>query len=248
MHGGCMVVFQLYPTRDSSGSTMMQQAVALLTSQRELLADENELANSLTHGAGLILSLVGAGYLLQHAAAGGPSWCLLACAIYSSSLIAVYAASTLSHAVSEPRLKRLFRIWDQGFIYLLIAGTYTPYGMVYLRTGAWSLLLITMWIIALAGFFSKVVWAHRIDGVSIVTCVAMGWLPGLAIWPLLHVMPTMGFVWLLLGGIAYTVGTLFLKWDHKAPFFHATWHLLVITGSACHYISILRYIVMQPGA
>jgi len=227
------------PSERLSLRDVVQQQVLLL------LDDSWELANTLTHGLGLLLSIVGGVFMLQLAVASNSGWLLFACSIYVSALIAVYGASTLSHAVADPHLKRLFRIWDQGVIYLLIAGTYTPFGLVYLRSGVWSLLLVVMWAVALWGFFSKIFWAHRLEQVSIVTCVILGWLPTLAIHPLAGLVEPGALWWMIGGGVSYTLGTLFLRYDHKAWVYHSIWHILVIGGSVCHYVAILQYVVLS---
>jgi hemolysin III len=208
-----------------------------------VLQDRIELANSLSHGFGLLLALIGAAVLLRVAAEQGSLAKLVACAAYSASLVAVYAASTLSHLVHEPRLRAWFRSLDQGCIFLLIVGTYTPFG-VSIPGWNWPLqLLVLMWIIALAGFVSKVFYFHRIETVSVFSCVLMGWMPCTTIPAFMGVFTT-GCLWLMLGGgLAYTIGTLFLVNDRRHWFFHAVWHLFVIAGSTLHYLAILWYAV-----
>ena len=132
---------------------------------------------------------------------------------------------------------------DQGCIYLLIAGTFTPLALEYLRGGWWWLLMAAMWGIALVGFSSKVLWAHRVEAVSTAAYVCMGWLPAVALKPMIAIVPA-GCLWMMLaGGLCYTVGTLFLTFDRKALFLHAVWHVFVIAGSAVHYFTILHYVL-----
>jgi hemolysin III len=207
---------------------------------------EDEIANSITHGIGLALSLVGAVALVMIAARTGDTRAIVGCLVYSASLVAVYAASTLSHLFWQPRLRRVFRMLDQGCIYLLIAGTYTPLSLRYLRDGYWWILLATMWTIAIVGFCSKVFLAHRVESVATIAYVAMGWLPVLAAKPMIAVAPTRCLWMMLIGGLCYTVGTLFLTFDRKALYLHAMWHICVIAGSAVHYFAILQYAL--PGA
>jgi hemolysin III len=164
------------------------------------------------------------------------------CSIYLASLVAVYAMSTLSHSFTTPQIRSLFRRLDQGFIYCLIVATYTPFSLVYLRTWPWWCLLGVMWAIALWGFFSKVLFAHRIDAVVVWPCVVLGWLPAVAAPSLMHVLPTAILWWMLGGGILYTLGVLFLVYDNRIRHFHAVWHLCVIAGSACHFFAILMFI------
>jgi hemolysin III len=202
---------------------------------------EEDKYNTATHALGLMLSLVGFEWLLSRAIRSGDVWQVIGCAVYASALVAVYAASTLSHLFQQPRLRRLFRIMDQAFIFLLIAGTFTPLSLTYLRGGAWWLLFAAVWGIALVGFFSKAIFAHQVDAVSTVLHVALGWLPVVAAKPMITVVPGPLLWWMLYGGICYTAGTFFLRRDDRVPYFHAVWHLLVIAGSACHFWGIYSY-------
>ena len=135
-----------------------------------------EVANSLTHGLGFVLSLMAATVLLK-AARLGDAWQLIACAVYSGTMISVYATSTASHVFKQPKLNHFLRMLDQGCIYLFIAGTFTPIAATYLRNGNWWILLTAMWAIAAAGFVSKVVLVHRIDSASVAIPVLLGWMP-----------------------------------------------------------------------
>jgi hemolysin III len=203
-----------------------------------------EIANSITHGLGLLLSLIGTSVLMYSAWIRGDTWRIGGCGIYAGSLVAVYLASTLSHVYQQPRLKRLFRILDQAFIYLLIAGSYTPLALAYLRfEPRWLLTLAAVWMIALAGFLSKIIWAHRVQSVSLWIYLLLGWLPVMSVPPLLELAPAAGLIWMAAGGIFYTVGTVFLFLDERVPYFHATWHVLVILGSTCHWIATWGYFV-----
>lgn len=201
-----------------------------------------ERANTITHGIGFILSLLAGVGLIAFVAANGDLWRLLGCSVYAASLVAVYGASTLSHSFSEPRKKHLFRILDQACIYLLIVGTYTPFSLVYLRAGPWWVFLAVMWTIALFGFCSKIIFAHRIYGIAMWTYLALGWMPILASFWLIDMIPAPALWWMLYGGLCYTIGTAFLANDAKVSYFHAVWHLLVIAGSACHFYAILGFV------
>ena len=204
---------------------------------------EDEIANSITHGIGLALALVGGVALVAFAARHGGARQIIGCSVFAATLVAVYTASTLSHVFQQPPARTLFRMLDQGCIYLLIAGTFTPLALVYLRGGWWWLLMAAMWTTAILGFLSKVVWAHRVEAVSTALYVAMGWMPVVAAKPMIAAVPA-GCLWLMaLGGLCYTVGTLFLIFDRKALYLHAVWHILVIAGSAVHYYAILHYLV-----
>lgn len=202
-----------------------------------------ELANSITHGSGLVLSLLGAAILLPHALRSGDPLTVLGVVIYLTGLVGVYAASFLSHAIQEPRLKWRFRVLDQAAIFVMISGTYTPFAMCYLRDGWWWLLTAAMWGIALYGVFAKLCLKHRIVGVSLATYLLLGWLPTLALPRVLAVAPMAALGWLVAGGLCYTVGTAVLANDHKAPYLHSVWHLLVMAGSAAHFIGIYYYAI-----
>jgi hemolysin III len=217
-----------------------------VTSNTLPLRLREEKLNSATHALGFVLSVWGVVWLLLRACHHGNAWQIAGCAVYGASLVAVYAASTLSHAFQQPRLRRLFRILDQAFIFLLIAGTYTPLALSYLRGGiGWWFLFGLIWGIALVGFFSKAVWGHQIDAVSTVLHVTLGWLPVCGMWPMLSLVPSGLLWWMFYGGLCYTAGTFFLQRDERVPFFHAVWHLMVIAGSACHYWGILAYCTGQ---
>jgi hemolysin III len=199
-----------------------------------------EIANSITHGLGLVLSVVAA-VVLMVAARHCDFWQWATCGIYVGTMVSVYAASTLSHVFQEPRRQQFFRMLDQGCIYLFIAGTFTPIAAAYLREDNWWVLLSAMWTIALGGFFSKVVFVHRIHAASVAVPVLLGWMPLMGGRPMLELIPAQLAWWMLAGGICYTVGTLFLVYDYRHRYLHAVWHLFVIAGSACHFWAILRY-------
>ncbi len=205
-------------------------------------ADPEEAANSITHGLGFVLSIVGTIAMAISVLREGDAWRVLGCMVYALSLVAVYAMSTLSHVCSAPNRKRFFRILDQGFIYLLIVGTYTPFSLAFLRTGRWWLFLAVMWTIAMFGFLSKILLAHRIDGVSVWIYVVLGWMPLVSVTSLSGRVPAAGLWWMLIGGLCYTVGTVFLIFDNRVRHFHALWHLFVIAGSACHFFVILLFV------
>ena len=204
----------------------------------------HELVNTLTHAVGFVLSLIGAGVLLVCVISQGDPWRSAGCSMYAASLVAVYAASTLSHGASRPELRRLFRSLDQGFIYLLIVGTYTPFALTYLRTGAWLLFLGLLWAIAFVGFISKVVLAHRVESVAVWLYVILGWLPVIAGINMIGVVPATALWWVLFGGLTYTAGTIFLFFDHRLPQLHAIWHLFVIAGSAFHFFAIWYFVAL----
>ncbi len=199
-----------------------------------------EIANSITHGFGLLLSLIAAGVLLR-AAGAGDGWQFAACAVYAATMVGVYAASTASHLFWQPRMNHFFRMLDQGCIYLFIAGTFTPIAATFLRGGTWWILLAAMWTIAVAGFVSKLFLRHRIDCASVAIPLLLGWLPLMGGKAMLELIPTPVLWWMLAGGVCYTVGTLFLMNDTRHRYLHAAWHLWVIAGTACQFWAILRF-------
>lgn len=201
-----------------------------------------ELLNAITHGIGLLLSLGGAIVLLGQVSATLDRWRLAGCLVFAIALVSVYAASTLSHAVVRPSLRRMFRKLDQGFIYLLIVSTYTPLALTFLRGGWWWLFLAALWTAALAGFGSKIVFSHRIDTVPPWSYLLLAWAPILPGSAYLALVPS-GALWLVLaGGLCYSVGVVFLILDYRRFHFHAIWHVFVIGGSLIHYLAIFQYV------
>jgi hemolysin III len=199
-----------------------------------------EIANSITHGVGLVASLAGAALLvLLVAPHGDPLW-LAADSVYAATLIVLYTASTLYHALPRRRAKRVFRVLDHAAIYLLIAGTYTPFALLNLR-GAWGWdLCAAVWILAGLGVTFTALIRHRLSRATTMIYVAMGWAGVLVAKPAFHHVPAWGLVWLLAGGLLYTAGTLFYAWE-RLRYGHAIWHVFVLAGSMCHYVAVLRY-------
>jgi hemolysin III len=145
--------------------------------------------------------------------------------------------------MTSPRWKSLFRRLDQAFIYILIVATYTPFSLIYLPGSFWCVVMFAMWIVALFGFASKVFLAHRVEAVSVASYVVLGWVPVIALPTLFRSAPLGAFGSMIAGGLFYTVGTLFLIYDERVRHFHATWHLCVMAGSACHFLGILLVVV-----
>lgn len=206
------------------------------------LQDEENF-NAATHALGLACGLAAGVFLGLVAARRGSAWQLAGCAVYAATLVATYAASTLSHVFRGPRLSRAFRIADQALIFLFIAGTYTPVALTYLRGGNWWLLHGVVWGIALAGFVSKVAFEHRVElgAVSVTLYVLLGWVPVLAAPFLWDVLPGRLMLWYLAGGLCYMAGIVFFTFDNRVRYFHAAWHLMVVAGSTLHFIAILAY-------
>ncbi len=207
-------------------------------------ARTEEWANTVTHGLGAAFSLVGVLALVALLDAV-PRGLAASCLVYGATLVAVFVVSTISHAVQEPRTKHLWRIWDQGLIYSLIAGSYTPFIWVYSPPPTRDFVLVAIWSAALLGLFVKVVLQHRIGTTTTYSYLLLGWLPALAIASRVPLDAALG---MLLGGLLYTAGTFLLKKDERYRYFHALWHLMVIAAAACHYLILLNYLVLGAGS
>ena len=205
-----------------------------------------EIAHCAIHGAGVLLSIAGLMALLLVARRTGEPGHVVACSIYGLTLILLYLASTLYHGIPSPRAKRVLRVLDHSAIYLLIAGTYTPITLISLRGGwGWTLFGL-VWGMAIAGIVLKVAAIGRFRWLSMVLYLGMGWLVVIALEPLLLAVSN-GGVWLLfLGGVSYTVGTLFYGW-RRLPYHHAVWHAFVLAGSVLHFFAVLLYVVPLKG-
>jgi hemolysin III len=204
-----------------------------------------ELANRLTHGFGALLSVAGLVLMVVYSALHGDAWVVTSTAVYGASLVVLYTASTLYHTVQSDRWRRLCQKFDHAAIYLLIAGTYTPFTLGPLR-GSWGWTLFgIVWGCAVVGVVLKLFFAGKADVLSTVAYLVMGWLVVIALKPLVAALPA-GALWLLVaGGLCYTLGTIFYLWD-KLPFNHAVWHVWVLAGSACHWAAVFGYVV--PGS
>jgi len=204
----------------------------------------DEIANTVTHGIGLVLSIAGFVVLLVLAILRGTAWHIVACSVYGASLIALYSASTLYHAVVSPRLKRALRIFDHSAIYLLIAGTYTPFLLLNLR-GPWGWSIFgVIWGLAVAGVIFKLWFVERVPRLSTALYIAMGWLVVIAAKPILTHVPAATLLWILAGGLFYSLGVVFYAWK-RLPYHHAVWHLFVLAGSTCHYFAVLRSVLTR---
>ncbi len=200
-----------------------------------------EIANSVTHGVGLALSLAGFVGLILVAALHGGVLSIVSCSVYGVTLVGLYAASTVYHSVRKARWKRILKTIDHSCIYLLIAGTYTPFTLVVLR-GAWGWTLFGMvWGLALCGIILKLWFVDRFSVASTVCYLLMGWLVLIALNPILSTVPLPALFWLLAGGLAYTAGVAFFALP-RLRYSHAVWHGFVLAGSIFHYVAILRYV------
>ena len=200
-----------------------------------------DIANSITHGVGAILSLIGTALILYRAAGTGTSLHLASFAIYGLSLLLLHLSSTLYHALRHPGARRVFWVLDHCSIYLLIAGTYTPFLLLSLW-GRWGLtLLVTIWTLAIAGIVMKSVFIGRFRGISFAVYLLMGWMIVLAAREVWLRVPHGALIYIAVGGGFYTLGTIFFGWK-KLPFNHTIWHLFVLGGSVSHYLGILFYL------
>lgn len=203
-----------------------------------------ELANSITHGIGLVLSVVGLVALVALSIVRGDAWHIAGCTTFGVTLVLLYAASTMYHTFHTPRFKRILKVFDHTAIFLLIAGTYTPFTLVNLR-GFWGWVLFALvWSLCIFGIVWKSFHAERFPIVSVLLYIAMGWIVLIAVKPLLAAVPLSGIVWLLAGGLCYTVGVLFYA-VKRVPYNHAIWHVFVMGGSVCHYFAVMFYVL--PG-
>jgi len=197
----------------------------------------DELASALTHGLGAIAALAGGSVLITLTAIQGGGWQLGTAIVFSVTLLLLYVASTLYHAIPHPGAKARLQIFDHCAIYLLIAGTYTPFTLIALR-GPWGWgLFSAIWTLALAGVVFKLFFTGRFRLLSTLIYIAMGWLVIVAIKPLLMSLDTFTLSWLLAGGLFYTLGTWFYQRD-SIRYFHAIWHLFVLAGSVCHFVAV----------
>ncbi|PCJ59030.1 MAG: hemolysin III [Planctomycetota bacterium] len=201
-----------------------------------------ERANYITHGVGLLLSIVGLCFLILHGTDTASTWNMVCCIVYGSTLILLYGSSTLYHFVKVGKLKFVLKRIDHLSIYLLIAGTYTPFTLINLRNSWGWHIFFTVWGFALAGFILKIFFFGKYPKISVLLYLVMGWIILIAIEPLFMNISIGGFVWLVVGGLTYSFGVFFFIFDEK-PYYHAVWHGFVVCGSVCHYLAILMYVL-----
>lgn len=200
-----------------------------------------EKLNALTHGVGAILALCGLISLTAEAYTNGGLWHLVSFSIYGISLFLLYLSSTLYHSFTKERTKYILKIFDHAAIYLLIAGTYTPFTLVSLHGPlGWTIFGVT-WGLAAIGIVFQVFFVKRFKLFSTLCYILMGWLILFAIKPLTAALPAMGVYWLVAGGVFYTVGAVFYL-VRKIPYNHAVWHLFVLAGSAAHFVAVFKYV------
>ena len=201
-----------------------------------------EVFNSITCGIGACLSIAGLVVLVVSVSPGGDVWRIVSVSIYGTSLVLLFLAATLYHAIPSKNAKRVFEILDHCMIYLLIAGTYTPLALVTLH-GPWGWSLFgAVWGLALFGIVFKVFCVSRFRVLSVMIYLLMGWLVVVVMRPLLQQLTLEGIGWLLAGGVIYSSGLLFYAW-RTLPFRHTIWHAFVLMGAACHFVAVLRYVL-----
>lgn len=201
-----------------------------------------ELANALTHGIGAILAIAASAVLITLAAVWGDGWRLASAIIFGSSLFLLYASSTLYHALPNPKAKRVFKVLDHCAIFLLIAGTYTPFTLIGLRGQGADWLLPSVWAVALAGILFKLFFTGRFKLASTLMYLAMGWMAIPAADAMMASLPTHTLAFLLAGGIAYSLGAVFYL-NKRLRFGHAVWHLFVLAGSTLHFVAVTQQVI-----
>ncbi|MEE4311714.1 MAG: hemolysin III family protein [candidate division KSB1 bacterium] len=203
-----------------------------------------EIANSITHGIGAALSIAALVILVVFASKYGDAWRVVSFSIYGSTLFFLYLVSTLYHSFAKTRVKIFFKILDHSSIYLLIAGTYTPIALVSMR-GPWGWTIFGLiWALAIGGIIGKIFLIGKFKKLSVLLYLAMGWLIIIAIKPMLQMVPEGLIVWLVIGGLCYTLGIIFYALK-KVPYFHFIWHLFVLGGSISHFFGILLHLTSK---
>ncbi len=201
-----------------------------------------EIASAVTHGLGALASAVAGAVLITLAALGAGPWHVVGASVFVGSLVLLYTASTLYHAVPGGRAKRWLQVFDHAAIYVLIAGTYTPFLLAGLR-GSWGWALFgVIWALAVAGVVFKLFFTGRFRLASTLLYLGMGWLVVVAVRPMVEALPVATLLWLAAGGLAYTAGTVFYM-SRRIPYAHAVWHLFVLGGSACHFAAVLHEVL-----
>ncbi|MEE9531237.1 MAG: hemolysin III family protein [Syntrophobacteria bacterium] len=214
--------------------------IGALESDERPQSPGEEIANSVSHGVGLVAALVAVPILIVAAVRRGGAAGIVGASVFAGTMVLLYLASTLYHALPENKTKRMFQVLDHGAIFLLIAGTYTPFTLGVLRGGwGWTLFGL-VWGLALLGIVLKIVGGVRMPWLSTCLYLGMGWLVLIAVRPLWVRMPLSGLAWLVAGGLAYTAGVAFFAAE-RLRYSHFIWHLFVLTGTCCHFFAVLWY-------
>ncbi|GAB2670839.1 PAQR family membrane homeostasis protein TrhA [Arenimonas aestuarii] len=201
-----------------------------------------ELANAISHGLGALAALAGGSVLVTLSASFGNGWQLAGAIVFSASLFLLYLASTLYHVTSNLAWRGRLKVFDHCAIFILIAGTYTPFTLVGLREDGGWWLFAAIWTLAMAGVVFKLFFTGRFKGLSTAIYLGMGWMLVTALGPFLRQVPMDTILWLLAGGLSYTAGTYFYM-HKRIPFAHAIWHGFVLGGSACHFVAVTQHVV-----
>ncbi|SFM39161.1 hemolysin III [Nitrosomonas nitrosa] len=200
-----------------------------------------EIANSISHGIGLVAALVATPFLIMHAVQHGDTGFIVGASLFAATMVMLYLASTLYHALPQGKAKSVFKIIEHSAIFLLIAGTYTPFTLGVLH-GAWGWTLLgIVWSLAAIGVVLKAFDKMHNPILSTSLYLLMGWLILIAIYPLYTRIPASGLLWLVAGGVAYTIGIFFFATDSRTRYGHFIWHLFVMAGTTCHYFAVLWY-------
>lgn len=212
-----------------------------MTTKRDYSIGE-EIGHSITHGIGVVFSIVGSAILVVLAVQTGDPWRLASAIVYGTSLVLLYTVSTLYHSFPWPRVKKVFQILDHAMIFILIVGTYTPFTLVTLRNSGGGWFFVVVWSIALVGILIETLWPKRPGWLAMTMYLGMGWLAVVMVKPLLSALAPPG-VWLLLaGGLSYTVGTIAYV-SKRVPYLHMVWHLFVFAGTILHFLAIAIYVI-----
>lgn len=236
---GRILPVERQPCRIEAAAAQIGSGPRGMTERQQSLGEE--IANSVSHGAGLVGAIIGTPFLIIGAVRHGDAAFVVGASIFCATMILLYGTSMLYHAMPHGRMKRVFRVVDHSAIYLLIAGTYTPFTLGALRGGwGWSL-FGAIWTLAVIGVCLKAMGRARHPALSTGLYLLMGWLVLVAIKPLIDSVEAAGIAWLVAGGLAYTVGVLFFATDSRLRYGHMIWHGFVVAGTACHYFAVLWY-------
>ena len=201
-----------------------------------------EIIHAITHGIGVLLSIAGLSWMLYVSISAADPWRILASSIYGATLIGLFLASTVYHSMYRSRHREIFKLLDHCAIYLLIAGTYTPFLLVAMRTDTGWWLFGTIWALATAGIVKKLWLRHRFPKIALASYLAMGWLCVVAAPQIAAAIGPNGMAWLVAGGISYSVGAIFYALD-RLPYNHAVWHVFVLAGGVCHFLSVIWHVL-----
>ena len=208
---------------------------------------KEEIMNALTHGLGILMGIAAVVLLAVFSALYSDAWTIVSTAIYGTSMIVLYTASTMYHSFSKTKAAQKLNMFDHISIYYLIAGTYTPFTLVNMREygAAWGWTIFgIIWACAIAGTILKLIYGNKLRKVSTVIYLIMGWIIVIAIVPFVKSLETGGLVLMVIGGLSYSLGVIFYKWK-SLPFNHAIWHLFVLAGTVFHFFAILFYVVLK---